>query len=281
MGGVVNYYPHHIGDYLTATTHLTLLEHGVYRRLIDVYYIREAPLPADKNQVYRLVGARTKEEKEAVDSILSEFFQVTEEGWAQDRCDYEIGLCNKNRTNGKKGGRPSKTKNPDKTQAEPRQNPNGTQPESPPSPHYPITPTTTTASAEAEPEFEEAWRLFPKRAGGNPKGRALKAWRARRKEGATAAEIQEGVARYAAFVRATGREHTEFVMQSATFFGPDRQFAEPWNPPQEKQRPADWWASDAATEAKGKELGLTPRAGEGWPQFKDRIRAKLGERMAA
>ena len=32
----MNYYSHHIGDYLTATAHLTLLEHGAYRRLIDI-----------------------------------------------------------------------------------------------------------------------------------------------------------------------------------------------------------------------------------------------------
>lgn len=140
---------------------------------------------------------------------------------------------------------------------------------------------TTTASAEAEPDFDEAWNFYPKRAGGNPKNRALKAWRARLKDGATAKEITEGVIRYAAFIRATGREHTEFVMQAATFYGPDRQFAEPWNPPQESRKPVEWWSSDAAAEAKGRELGISPRAGEGWPQFKDRIRAKLNERLTA
>lgn len=140
---------------------------------------------------------------------------------------------------------------------------------------------STTASAEAEPDFDEAWSSYPKRAGGNPKNRALKAWRARLKEGVAAKEITDGVIRYAAFIRATGREHTEFVMQAATFYGPDRQFAEPWNPPQESRKPVEWWSSDAAAEAKGLELGISPRAGEGWPQFKDRIRAKLNERIAA
>lgn len=142
-------------------------------------------------------------------------------------------------------------------------------------------PTTASQKPEADADFEEAWKLYPKRAGGDPKGRALKAWRARRKEGHSVEDIKAGVMRYAAFARASGKEHTEYVMQAATFFGPDRQFLEPWNPPQEKAKPTEWWSSDSATEAKGRELGLSPRAGEGWPQFKDRIRAKLNERMAA
>ena len=151
MGGGLNYYSHHIGDYLSATAHLTLLEHGAYRRLIDVYYIHEAALPVDSKQVYRLVGARTKEEKEAVDVVLGEFFKKTPEGWRQDRCEHEIGLCDKNRTNGKKGGRPSKkdnpptnqTANPSETQTKPKHNPEAKPPITP-SPHHPITQDSGT-----------------------------------------------------------------------------------------------------------------------------------------
>jgi len=152
----MNYYSHHIGDYLSATAHLTLLEHGAYRRLIDVYYIHESPLPADKKQVYRLVGARTKEEKEAVDSVLDEFFTVLEDGWHQGRCDYEILVCNKNRENGKKGGRPSKNTNPtdnpnetrSTTQTKPKRNPTQKPPITP-SPHHPITGSTAHASTDS------------------------------------------------------------------------------------------------------------------------------------
>lgn len=148
----MNYYSHHIGDYLSATAHLTLLEHGAYRRMIDVYYIHESALPLDRKQVYRLVGARTKDEREAVDSVLEEFFTESEDGWVQSRCDHEISLCNKNRENGKKGGRPSGNGNPKKTQTKPNQepklNPNETQDESPPSPHHPITPSPKVSISE-------------------------------------------------------------------------------------------------------------------------------------
>lgn len=123
----MNFYQHHIGDYLTATAHLSLLEHGAYRRMLDVYYSTEKPLPLDRKAVYRLALARSKEEQGAVDVILDEYFTETDSGWLNHRCEHEIGLCNKNRDNGKKGGRPSVKRNPNGTQDEPEQNPKETQ----------------------------------------------------------------------------------------------------------------------------------------------------------
>ena len=285
----MNFYKHHLGDYMRATSHLSMLEDAAYRRLLDAYYVREAPIPSDIKQACRLARASSSPEREAVETVLQEFFELHEDGWHNSRADQEIAFAQakagKNREVGKLGGRPPKveTKKVSENNHDGSETETQTVPKNNPS-HKPVTSNQkriTTASAEAEPDFDEAWNSYPKRAGGNPKNRALKAWRARRKEGATAKEITEGVIRYAAFIRATGREHTEFVMQAATFYGPDRQFAEPWNPPQESRKPVEWWSSDAAAEAKGLELGISPRAGEGWPQFKDRIRAKLNERMAA
>ena len=34
---------------------------------------------------------------------------------------------------------------------------------------------------------------------------------------------------------------------------------------------SQWWETESGMLAKGKELGTEPRAGEGWPQFKDRL----------
>jgi uncharacterized protein YdaU (DUF1376 family) len=122
-GRRLNYYPHHIGDYLTATAHLTWLEDAAYRRLMDVYYTREQPIPSDIAQACRLVRAGSKEEKRAVETVLREFFQETPEGWRHGRCDEEIEKASAARTaaqqNGKLGGRPRKQKpsnNPDETQ---------------------------------------------------------------------------------------------------------------------------------------------------------------------
>ncbi len=86
----MNYYEHHIGDYAEATAHLSFLEDAAYSRLIRKYYASEKSLPADLKAVQRLVGARTKEEREAVSTVLEEFFYLQEDGWHNYRCDKEI-----------------------------------------------------------------------------------------------------------------------------------------------------------------------------------------------
>lgn len=124
--GRVNYYEHHLGDYARKTSHLTLLEHGVYRRLLDLYYIHEAPLPAKIEAIQRLVGARTQDEREAVETIVNEFFALADDGWHNSKCDEEIIKAHERmeraRENGKRGGRPRK-----ETQKKPNPNPEKTQ----------------------------------------------------------------------------------------------------------------------------------------------------------
>lgn len=86
----MNYYEHHIGDYAQATAHLTFVEDAAYSRLIRKYYAEERPLPADLAAVQRLVGARTREEKSAVQTVLEEFFFLEADGWHNKRADAEI-----------------------------------------------------------------------------------------------------------------------------------------------------------------------------------------------
>ena len=84
----MNFYYRHVGDYTKWTAHLSLLEHGIYSRLLDVYYIREAPIP--DSQAARLIGARTEPETQALQVVLQEFFSLRDGLWHQDRCDEEI-----------------------------------------------------------------------------------------------------------------------------------------------------------------------------------------------
>jgi len=76
--------------------------------------------------------------------------------------------------------------------------------------------------------FDQAWALYPKRAGGNSKSAALKAWDARVREGVAPLVMLEGVKRYAKFVSQTGKIGTEFVKQAKTFFGPDGHYDDDW-----------------------------------------------------
>lgn len=87
------------------------------------------------------------------------------------------------------------------------------------------------AKQDYSPEFETAWQVYPKRAGGNSKAAAFKAWKARLKDGVKPETMLAGVKRYAAYARATGSTGTQFVKQAATFFGPDRHFDESWQAP--------------------------------------------------
>lgn len=84
----MNYYERHIGDYLKDTSHLSLLEHGIYARLLDVYYTREAGIPVELCE--RLIGAKSKDERAALAVVLDEFFAVDGRILKQARCDLEI-----------------------------------------------------------------------------------------------------------------------------------------------------------------------------------------------
>lgn len=85
---------------------------------------------------------------------------------------------------------------------------------------------SSSLRSEDTAEFEPAWQAYPKRPGASKAG-SLKAWRARRKAGATAAEMLAGVERYAAYCAASATE-PRFIKQPSTFFGPDEHFRADW-----------------------------------------------------
>lgn len=115
----MNYYERHLGDYARDTAHLTMIEHGAYTVLLDRYYATESGIPED--QVHRVTRARSREEKQAVDTVLSEFFLLENGLWIKNRVQEEIAKAqnkiNAAKENGKRGGRPKQ--NPNKTQDKP------------------------------------------------------------------------------------------------------------------------------------------------------------------
>lgn len=150
----MHYYKRHIGDYLRDTAHLSLLEHGIYSRLMDVYYIQETGITAQ--HATRLIGARSEDERMATAAVLAEFFTLEGDVWRHKRCDAEIAKASAkaehNRKVGLRGGRPASAEeprnNPDGFQTEPKPNPEITQmvPENNPTPllHYSTTPLPIT-----------------------------------------------------------------------------------------------------------------------------------------
>lgn len=84
------HYPFHVGDYIADTAHLTLEEDIAYRRLLDLYYTTELPIPDDPKQVARRI--RMPDYTAIVGAVLAEFFTLDAEAkcWRKSRCDDEI-----------------------------------------------------------------------------------------------------------------------------------------------------------------------------------------------
>lgn len=87
----MHHYQHHIGDYESATVHLSWEEDLAYTRLLRVYYRDEKPIPAELSEACRLVRAKSAKERSAVETVLKEFFVLTDDGWRNKRADKDIG----------------------------------------------------------------------------------------------------------------------------------------------------------------------------------------------
>ena len=94
----MNFYPFHIGDYLSHTSHLTDAEDLAYRRMIDLYYQTEEPF-TDTSKLARKVRSSF----EIVGSILTEFFIYQDNAWHLKRADEEIAKYKAMKDGGRKG----------------------------------------------------------------------------------------------------------------------------------------------------------------------------------
>lgn len=118
----MHYYQHNIGDYARDTGHLSVIEHGIYRLLLDWCYLNEKPITTE--QAMRIARGFQVETQ----SVLSEFFKLESDGWKHTRVIKEINdyrvKAEKNRQNGAKGGRPKPNNNQVGSQSDAKHNPN-------------------------------------------------------------------------------------------------------------------------------------------------------------
>jgi hypothetical protein len=94
----MNFYPFHIGDYISHTSHLSDEEDLAYRRMIDLYYLNEQPF-SDPVAVAR----RVKADLSIIQALLSEFFVLEDDCWHNKRADMEIAKYQFVKESGKKG----------------------------------------------------------------------------------------------------------------------------------------------------------------------------------
>lgn len=102
------WYKFHIGEYLAETARLADAEDLAYRRLLDLCYMTEKPLPLDVGRLAQRIGL----DEDVVAPVLKEFFKKTDKGYINARAHKDIASRTArgevNRIAGKLGGRPKK-----------------------------------------------------------------------------------------------------------------------------------------------------------------------------
>lgn len=101
------WYPFYHADYERKTRHLSMVEHGAYRLLLDDYYSNARPLPANAKSLLRICKASGKAEASAVLSVVGQFFELRGDAYHHDRADEEIAeqarISQERAKNGAKG----------------------------------------------------------------------------------------------------------------------------------------------------------------------------------
>jgi uncharacterized protein YdaU (DUF1376 family) len=223
-------------------------KHGAYLMLLGELWMKKGLLRADDPDLAGL-AACTPERWAAVGPSILAKFTVVEGLLVQKRLDAEFehaqkvsaaraaagaaGAAKRWQGDGKEMANAKKTmakgKQNDRHKHKHKHSPNGESLGA--SDDAPGVPPAQPPGNGYSEDFEAAWAIYPKRMGGNSKMGAYKAWNARLEAGATPEVLKAGTARYGLFCKADNKVGTRYVMQAATFFGPDFHFLEAWTPP--------------------------------------------------
>jgi uncharacterized protein YdaU (DUF1376 family) len=155
----MHYYSFHVSDYIHDTAHLSNEEDLAFRRLLDLYYTQEKPIPNNTHEVARRI--RMAKNIGAVQTVLEEFFMFNMQNneWYHKRCDETIAAyqakAERNRIVGKLGGRPKL--NPQETQSVTKNNPNQ---EPRTNNHKPIVKATKGSRLSADFALPDEWVGF-------------------------------------------------------------------------------------------------------------------------
>jgi uncharacterized protein YdaU (DUF1376 family) len=168
----MHYYQFNIKDYSFATIRMSLMEDLAFRRMLDLFYESEKPLPCELKRIAKLIGMIDHQEE--IRDVLNEFWKETENGWVNSRANDEIekykSKAQSARANGKKGGRPKTQEEPKLTQSVILDNPEITGSKAN---HKPITNNHKLVIKDLSvitDGFDHWWNLYPVSRRKNKKG---------------------------------------------------------------------------------------------------------------
>jgi uncharacterized protein YdaU (DUF1376 family) len=105
----MKWYKFPVLDYRKIAADLPDAEDLAFRRLMDLYYLRQGPLPLDKEELVREIRL----DWDCIEPVLNGFFAQTPDGWINDYLQTDvvrrIKRAQTNRRSGHRGGRPKKT----------------------------------------------------------------------------------------------------------------------------------------------------------------------------
>nr|DAW86039.1 MAG TPA: Protein of unknown function (DUF1376) [Caudoviricetes sp.] len=90
----MNYIQWHIGDWISDTALLTPTERGVYFDLLMRYYKEERPIM--QMECTRIARAYAPDEQNAMQYVLSQFFELKGDSYVHKRCEEEIARAHAN-----------------------------------------------------------------------------------------------------------------------------------------------------------------------------------------
>lgn len=170
----MNFYAFHIGDYAAHTRHLTPMEDLAYRRLLDAYYLQECPIAGTVDEIARKIGLNGCSTD--VERVLNDFFEQSDFGWVNKRCDEEIERYQSKQAKQIAAGKASaearknkKTKPLNRRSTDVQQTLNHRSTDVEPTMNH----THEYKKLEKKDWFDDFWNAYPRKEG---KGTAIKAW---------------------------------------------------------------------------------------------------------
>ncbi len=179
----MHYYEFNIGDYMRDTAHLDEMEDLAYRRMLDLYYLKESPLPKSVAEIAKLIRMRTH--SESIANVLREYFTLTDSGYVNAKANSTLikiyDKSEKAKKSAEKRWENQRLKNANALQTQSERNANGMLPNNP-IPNN-LEPNNNLVDSD-EPtvqqvdfvgsEFDRFWRNYPTKKARKPALSAFK-----------------------------------------------------------------------------------------------------------